>query len=376
MRPAMIEAHQVLDSRRTEAVDLLDARKRPVLVVDKSFAMQAVRFGVYGVYLIPLPHYCRIFGAGTFVPDLEPLEPQEVIREIISHLGGSTGEAGMRGFLAQHFERFEKALEAVALARRRLMLEQLDAQFGKADYRLIGPYDRCRARLDSLAEVVREPLAKSERAEGFIEGRVWQARPGDPEVGIVGQGATLGRVLLGASHWRLQALGAGQLGRLRQRFESLMAGDVRFVVERTDDLGARVRAKDAAYDPALVPPALLRDPPKVVLAEARVPAPAGPASPDTIAADFEQQRDREFLDAPIPALGGKTPRQAASDPAFREKLLGLMKSRIQALDQRNLEKGTNDDINWMVRELGLREILFEPPPLRLKLGWGPARPGR
>ena len=41
-----------------------------------------------------------------------------------------------------------------------------------------------------------------------------------------------------------------------------------------------------------------------------------------------------------------------------------MKFWISQTDRRNLETGRNDDTNWMVRELGLTEILFEPPPPR------------
>jgi hypothetical protein len=144
-------------------------------------------------------------------------------------------------------------------------------------------------------------------------------------------------------------------------------------VHRVLDGKAASRAEDPPYDKALVPPALLKDPPKLVFTVSRELAPVQPSSPGTMAADFERQRDREFLEAPIAALEGKTPRQAASDPAFREGLRRLIKSRISATDKHNLETGRNDDINWLVRELGLDEILFEPPPLRPRLGPGPGR---
>jgi hypothetical protein len=49
---------------------------------------------------------------------------------------------------------------------------------------------------------------------------------------------------------------------------------------------------------------------------------------------------------------------------LRTKLVRWMKFWISQTDRRNLETGRNDDTNWMVRELGLTEILFEPPRRR------------
>ena len=62
------------------------------------------------------------------------MAPEEVIQEIIRHLGGPEDNPGRRVWLAEHYEKFEKALEAVALARRRAMFDALDGQFGKAVY--------------------------------------------------------------------------------------------------------------------------------------------------------------------------------------------------------------------------------------------------
>ena len=85
---------------------------------------------------------------------------------------------------------------------------------------------------------------------------------------------------------------------------------------------------------------------------------------DAAAAGIIYERQRGILDEPIPALNNKTPRAAASNPVLRPQLLRWMKFWISQTDRRNLETGRNDDTNWMVRELGLTEILFEPPPPR------------
>jgi hypothetical protein len=61
-----------------------------------------------------------------------------------------------------------------------------------------------------------------------------------------------------------------------------------------------------------------------------------------------------------------TPRQAAQDPAQRPALIRLLKNRITNTDKQCLEQGLDYDINWLVRELGLTEILFDPPPPRAR----------
>ena len=364
LQPAMLEVHRVIDDQRVEVVDLLDPERGSFVIVDAGFARQVVRFELYAGHIEPLPHYTRLLGTCVLVPNFHPLAPEEVIQEIIRHLGGPEDNSGRRVWLAEHYEKFEKALEAVALARRRAMFDALDGQFGKAVYALAQPAAECIEQLATVPEIAEDPLTEAERQEGFTGGRVWVAGSADREKQQTGEGAVIGRILLGSTHWRLEALGADRLARLRKRFERLMRQRVTFTGERRDDLGARLRMNEPKFDPALVPPTLLRDTPKLVVATSRVEAPPGTVPDDAAAAGVIYDRQRGILDEPIPALENKTPRVAASDPALRPQLVRWMKFWISQTDRRNLETGRNDDTNWMVRELGLTEILFEPPPPR------------
>jgi hypothetical protein len=103
------------------------------------------------------------------------------------------------------------------------------------------------------------------------------------------------------------------------------------------------------------------------VATSRVAVPPGTVPDDAAVAGIINDRQQGILDEPIPALENRTPRAAASEPALRPKLLLWMKFWISQTDRRNLETGRNDDTNWMVRELGLTEILFDPPPPRPRL---------
>jgi hypothetical protein len=364
LQPAMLEVHRVMDSQRVEVVDLLDPERGSFMIVDTCFARQVVRFEVYAGHVAPLPHYSRLLGTCMLIPNFHPIAPEDVIQEIIRHLGGPGDNPSRRVWLAEHYERFEKALMAVALARRRAMFDALDGQFGKAVYALAKPAADCKQQLGTVPEIADDPLTEDEQREGFIEGRVWFAGPADKEKQYTGEGAVIGRILLGPTHWRLEALGADRLARFRERFEQLMQQRVTFTGERRDDLGARLRMNEPKFDAALVPPKLLRDTPTVMVTSSRVKAPSGAVMDDAAVAGVIYDRQQGILDDPIPALDNKTPRAAASDPALRPQLLQWMKFWISQTDRRNLETGRNDDTNWMVRELGLIEILFEPPPPR------------
>ena len=364
MSPAMLEVHRILDDQRVEVVDLLNPERGSFVIVDNAFARKVSRFEVYSVHTIPLPHYTRLLVTCLLIPDSHPLASEEVIQDIIRHLGGPEDNPGRRAWLAEHHEQFDRALEAVALARRRAMFEALDGQFGKAAYLLMRPVVECLEQLKTVPEIADDPLTEAETKEGFAGGRVWFAGPTDPGRKQTGEGTILGRILVGPTHWRLETMGADRLARFRERFEQLMGPRVSFKVERRDDLGARLRMNEPEFDPALVPPTLLRDTPKLLLSSSRVQVPPGTVPDDAAAAGLIYDQQRGILDEPIPALNNKTPRAAASDPALRPQLLRWMKHWILQTDRRNLETGRNDDTNWMVRELGLTEILFEPPPPR------------
>jgi hypothetical protein len=60
--------------------------------------------------------------------------------------------------------------------------------------------------------------------------------------------------------------------------------------------------------------------------------------PDVLAAmnEWMAAREREWLDEPIPALGGMTPRAAASDPKRRRELVALLREWDQVESRRGM----------------------------------------
>lgn len=365
MRIALLEIHRVFAGGRLEAVDLLSPNPAPMILQERSLAGMATRFSNYLTWVFPLPHYWRLSGTGVTIPDVAQLSAREVVQEIVRHLGGPVTEAEMRRWLAEHFLEFCAAQEAVAQMRRKLMFAGMDAKFGKAVYELRAPFAECRERLDCAPGVEPGDISEEEESEGLAEARDWvEGSPKLKHLTMPGGQTMLGRVLLGQSMWRLEAMGAEKLSRLRRQFEDQMGGRVRFSGERVDDLGAQMTGRGPAVDETLVPPRLLENPEKIALMSSRVPALPPGVSPREAESELLRAAERAFLDEPIPALGNCTPREAARNPARRRELVRLMKSRVRSQDERNLKTGRTDDINWMLHELKLDEILFEAPPWR------------
>jgi hypothetical protein len=370
-RMALLEIHRVLDGERVEAVDLFAPDAPPMLFQDRGLAGMAVRFACVLTWIYPLPHFWRLSGTAAVIPDMSQFSPEEIVMEIVRHLGGPATVDGARRWLAENFLRFDDALQATSRARRMQMFAGMDAKFGKAVYELQAPFAECRTRLDQLPDVEPDDLSDAERQEGFAEARVWFTESVALKQAVPPGGrAVLGRVLLGQAHWRLEAFGGERFAQLRRQFEKHLGQRVRFTGERLDDLGTRMAAKEPAVNESLVPSRLLGEPQKILMASSRVPTP--PTNLSREEAEFELMRaaDRAFLDDEIPALDKKTPREAARNPALRPRLIRLLKQRVQAHDERNRQTGRTDDINWLLRELGVDEIIFDPPP------WRPPPPDR
>jgi hypothetical protein len=365
MRMVLLEVRRVLAGSRIEAVDLLSPNPTPMIFQDRSLAGTASRFSTFLTWAYPLPHYWRLSGTGTTIQDVAQLTAPEIVCEIVRHLGGPLAEAEMRRWLAEHFHRFNAALQAVSRLRWQQMLVEMDAKSGKAVYELRVPFAQCRKQLDRVQEVEPDDLSAEEQNAGFAETREWF----DPQLGAKhltapGGRMVLGRVLLGQSLWRLEAFGAERLSRLRQLFEQQLGERVRFSGERVDDLGARLAAKEPAGDQSLVPLRLLENPDQFSLTTSRVPMLPPGVSPKDAEQELMRAAERAFLDDHIPALDNRTPREAARDPALRPKLIHLMKQRVRSHDEHNLKTGRTDDINWLLCELGLTEIIFDAPPWR------------
>ncbi|HBA83218.1 MAG TPA: hypothetical protein DCZ95_03900 [Verrucomicrobia bacterium] len=141
--------------------------------------------------------------------------------------------------------------------------------------------------------------------------------------------------------------------------------DVELTSERTDDMAKQIALSEQLdYDAKLVPPEFLEKAPMFITQVSRLPQDFSNMTQADRDAFIRRQYNELFMSSNIPALNQHTPRQAAQIPELRKKLIVLMKKRVRMQDEENRQNGRNEDINWMLKELGLHEIDFAPPPLR------------
>jgi hypothetical protein len=103
--------------------------------------------------------------------------------------------------------------------------------------------------------------------------------------------------------------------------------------------------------------------------ESAMPSPAAPSLPpeinEAIVLQHYAEHYRRWVDEPVPALDGKTPRDAAKSPQLRPRTEELIRG-ILGLYERSLKDNTPAyDPSWMWAELGLDDPadVPHPPPL-------------
>ena len=364
LRLRALEIRTALDDQTCLAIDLLDPDAPPFTVVDRSLAAQTGRFFSCVGWLYELPQYRRLHASVLAIPEVNDLDPADVIRAVARHLGWTEGASPLPDWLDAHAAQFLEALRAVPPVLMAETMHRSNLRKTVAIYRVNGKSESlARALRDWPAAVPGEP-EPALRAAGFRRSWDWidvavdptrrrdPATLGDPVVGSV----TLGTDQVLVSYSPGQDADAR-----RSEFERFAGDRVEFVGTREDDLGLQLPDVEAVtpQQRALVPAELLQRARRLDLMVSKLPI-AGAVPPDPTA--LRRSLDQRWPDEPVPGLGGLTPRQAALDPAQRPTLLRMVKERVRSTDRNQIEEGGESDPIALVRDLGLTELDVPAPP--------------
>jgi hypothetical protein len=298
----------------------------------------------------PLLTEGRLHFTGSGIP-LPPMVKTDLLgfgQELWEKYGAEHPQASLDDFYRDHsLDLYLCAQEIATTPSPVYTAEGHPVMAGTARYAVKDPR-AVEERLDQAAEFVYAgPAAEDETALAYV----WllRGRSRVPETPIEGRGLMLrGEWTTGPGEPAYRSLGDVRLWRNRLELgclsrERLAAG--KMLLRRV--LSRLIRHQGDEF----------RDM-DTMLASAE---PSPPTYKEEIPAEVEEALTRqmldtqraEWLDAPIPALGGKSPREAARDPAMREQLEELLKTLEYVEEQKRREGKPCIDITNLRRELGL-----------------------
>ncbi len=118
----------------------------------------------------------------------------------------------------------------------------------------------------------------------------------------------------------------------RAMIEAIAAGAVAYRATGYEDIGqALKRQPSPAAKPSDVPPEVAAE----------------------VIGQYYEQHYRNWLDEPLPALDGRTPREAAALKSARPKLISLLKAMENMSERERREGRPAYDFGWMWEDLGL-----------------------
>jgi hypothetical protein len=358
-----IEVLEIRNDEETLVRDRLNLSHAPFLIHDRKMAEMAGRFTGVLTCLVDMPHYTRVNGAAIPFPLLNNLEAEDILHAIAEHERWPTESPALQQWLLTHFGECSDSITAIHEAAEDAFMK--NAFYTKAWYRLVVSPSAFIAAMQSCPAAIASPI-RDDLNEGMTHEWSWKA----PAEGALPDAIpTLGRVLCGHDTVRIEAGGELRAKSLRKAFEQFAENKVRFERQRVDDLGTQMRSRKARLaDPARVPPSLTKHFPSVELTVSLVSA--DPANPQAKAQAVMNDAMAHWGDAPIPALNGKTPRQAVQDPALRPKVVHMVKQMISRGDRAGLHGKHFRDEACIARDLGLTELDYPVPPRLRALATG------
>jgi hypothetical protein len=273
---------------------------------------------------------------GTYARPLPPREAAEVVKRARASL--RRGRSGPKSRLREEkmgrylILRWEEALDE--LEKRPFALPKLQNTDGED---LLITVDRFEFD-PSLRGEIEAALTTIEGVKphqaGEVDGSYLFGRLGSPSRPSL-QDTVLGNALVGDGKLRLETNSVERADRIRKQIEAACGERIRHRSREHSDPVALMGRRKVAPGPGEGQPMPSSD------------------EANALILDFKQKHYADWLDMPLPALGGKTPRAAVRTKAGREQVDLLLKE-IESMEAR-LPEGQRFDFSDLRRELGLRD---------------------
>ncbi len=352
----VVEIQRVMDRQAMQCVDLLSPEKGVFIVLDRSSAARAIRFSTIMTWVDHYPAFSR-FGAGGGVI------PENVLDAFLDNLKKKAGReygkpdfAAMKRYLSEHFGECIDGVGILARDWRKSMLQNMDFFQCIGTYRICGDIRQILTVLEQKPEFEKDEEENDEKKYPGAKIYDW-VRRGDSKViensmpfafrhGGEDEGVgSLGILRLYQDRLEVEAFSKKKYAFAKKMTEKYFGKEVSFQREKIVDVAKQMAEHD---------PEEREDEEKK-----ETKAGSGKLPPEIerkLLSQFHEKHYQKFLDSPVPALRGMTPRAASLDPASRPLLIDLMKGHVRNLEAQNKERGLKLSLDSVLDELGLPEL--------------------
>jgi hypothetical protein len=351
------EIQKVVDHQRTECIDIFDPEKTPFIVVDRTIARRATRFSRVLGWLTHYPHFSKLGQFCHEVPDLVYQEFLDLIREDASKEGYARDEEGYKAYMTEHLSGLLEFLDVMPREKMRAIFRSMDSYHCVGTYDIAGRREEIRRILEAKPDFEWDDHEPDEGDPPEVEYYDWRR---------VGQSQEIEKEM--APHFRTQpgSEWVGGVGNIKLYEDKLV---FEAFTRQLYDLGKKMIRRHFGKRVKLVDEEISETAGKIAdMYEdenyAREEEPrnfSSEAIPPEVRAElgrkFYEEYYARFMDDPVPALDGMTPREASGNPDARPMLVELMKEHIHGIERKNREEGIDISIDFALKELGLDELL-------------------
>ena len=353
--PALVEVRKILDSQSMECFDMLDPERGAFVMYDRTLARTLPRYTRLWMWLAKYPYYSR--------PACDPLEvPQEIywptlnkmLSYIIEECDKNKGTANRSKILGKKFGEYVSFIKKETHKAYQAKLRNFDFHSCKAFYAIKTKKEDIKKVLDlkpdfrfiGTAAIDEAPwpalsyhwFCQGESKE--IESKIRNSfRYDDGQKTIM----VLGGVFLGEKEVMVHSTSRVNFDFIKKMVEHYWGKSLEYRREAIVDMAQQLADRTEREGQTLV----LSPESKVPLTE---------HDRKLMTADYLSHYEH-FSNVAMKALDGMTPMDAAKNVKMRSRLIEFMKGHIHHIDTINKAQRLSVDISFLLKELGLNELL-------------------
>ena len=343
-----LSIYEVQAVREGEGLTIRDVFTGETMDVEEvSGSYMAVKWDIVQVRIYTMDGVSRFAGNGQTMPRMRFEALKTYLDNARRSFEAGTGRAGWPAFLKENAFLIGRFFDEVVEEPPVLLTEEMHRIISSKARFTVSDYGRARKRLSGEYDFAdEEEIPSGGVSFSWLKrgpSKEWEMGPESDGKGMVATSSivhpsgkmtftVLGTVNLHPDRLTLECMSRERLERGKKRLLDLLLGSVRHRVDEFEDIHVAMERHEGRGEAAK----------PLKNEEARA-----------MLASMMQKHMSAWPDKEIPALGGKTPREAAATKAGREKVLGLIKDMENGEARKKKAGEPFIDLGPLRRELGI-----------------------